>query len=146
MSPTPAVPAVVVPFSQKNVELHRAAQIHTVSSGSSKISIVSSGEREIRQALARAKRELADSRVEQCKARVDEVQCDLDVVVGSKASSIGRHHDIQSEVGSTTPVVEPAEPLIRLNTDVALKQHNVTQEHSQTNFEGVFAPARLEEL
>ncbi len=83
-----------------------------------------------------------------CEARVDEVQCDLDVAVGSKAGSVGRQQDVLSEVESirAQPRVDPAEPLIRLCTDVAPRQPNATLEHSQSNFEGVFAPARREGL
>ena len=73
MSSTPAVPAVVVPFSVQNVELHRAAQIHT-SSASSKISVVSSNERLRRHDLARAKRQLAQALVTAYAARVYQVQ------------------------------------------------------------------------
>ena len=64
-------------------------------SSSSSVSTTSAASRQRRADIARAKRELAE-------ARLEELQADLELAAGSQAGSVGRRlEDVQSEVGST---------------------------------------------
>ena len=73
--------------------MHNANQIN-LSSGSEILSVASSAERQRRADLAKAKRELAE-------ARVEEAQAQLDLVAGSQTGSIGRLTDVRSEGGTS---------------------------------------------
>ncbi len=86
---TPAAPALVVTFA--SLDLHNASQT-VVSSGSEVHSVTSSTERLRRAQLAKAKRELAE-------ARIEEAQTQLDLVAGSQTGSVGRLADVTSEWG-----------------------------------------------
>ena len=119
---THAVPALVA--TSQNVRLHNASQIQ-VSSGS-EISVASSVGRQRRYDLARAKRELAEIRVQEAdelarverelaqrrtraqrelaEARVTEAQSRLELSAGSRSGSVGRLDDVRSEGGVSARV------------------------------------------
>ena len=119
---TPAVPALVA--TSQNVKLHNATQ-NQLSSGS-EVSVISSIERQRRYDLARAKRELAEIRVQEAdelarverelaqrrtraqrelaEARVNEAQTRLALSSGSRSGSVGRLDDVRSEGGASARV------------------------------------------
>ena len=112
---TLAVPALVA--TSQNVKLHNASQ--TQLSYGSDVSVISSIERQRRYDLARAKRELAELRVQEAdelahverelaqrrtrtqrelaEARVNEAQTRLALSSGSRTGSVGRLDDVRSE-------------------------------------------------
>ena len=120
-----------------NVELHTAAQ--TIAGSGSSISVTSSASRQRRADIARAKRELAE-------ARLEELQADLELAAGSQAGSVGRRmDDVRSEVGSIRGPSrdESTDPLLLLHTDVAQEQQNTTRGDPTPNqFEVVFSLER----
>ena len=127
---TPAMVATSVNVDQPNTYLN-------ITSSGSSISVTSTASRQRRADLARAKRELAE-------ARLEELEADLELAAGSQAGSVGRRlDDVQSEVGSTRheEPLDPTRPL--LPTDVAQLQQSLVREEPNL-FEGVFSPAREE--
>ena len=127
---TPALVATSVNVDQPNT-------YHNITSSGSSISVTSTASRQRRADLARAKRELAE-------ARLEELEADLELAAGSQAGSVGRRlDDVQSEVGSTRheEPLDPTRPL--LPTDVAQQQQPIAREEPNL-FEGVFSPAREE--
>ncbi len=88
LNASPALPALVA----TPLEVRSPVQIQ-VSSGS-EISLISTAERQRRYDVARLKRELAESRVEEAQAK-------LDLSAGSKAGSIACLDDVRSEGGNS---------------------------------------------
>ena len=121
---TPAMVATSIHVDQPNIYLNQT-------SSSSSVSVTSAASRQRRADLARAKRELAE-------ARLEELEADLELAAGSQAGSVGRRlEDVQSEVGSTRQDdLEISRQL--LQTDVA-PQPPLVAEVTHNPFEGIFS-------
>ena len=120
---SPAMVATSIHVAHPNVYLNQT-------SSSSAVSATSAASRQRRADIARAKRELAE-------ARLEELEADLELAAGSQAGSAGRRlEDVQSEVGSTRQDdLELHRQL--LQTDVA-PQPLLVVEHTPNPFEGFF--------
>jgi hypothetical protein len=105
---------------------------HNLTSSGSSISVTSSASRQRRVNVARARRELAE-------ARLEEIEADNEFASGSQAGSVGRRmDDVQSEVGSTK---QEDEPNPSLPTEIARQQLQPAAGETSL-FGGVFTPAR----
>ena len=89
----PVAPALVARATASNEVRTPTARASSSSSG---VSVISTAERKKRFEMARLRRELAESRIEEEQAKID-----LDA--GSKAGSIARLDDVRSEGGDSGP-------------------------------------------
>ena len=95
----PVAPALVARATASNEVRTPTARVSSSSSG---VSVISTAERKKRFEMARLRRELIESRIEEEQAKID-----LDA--GSKAGSIARLDDVRREGGGSGPAQRTTE-------------------------------------